>query len=351
MKLNLLEFSHQRDWGGTDKHSELMMKYYDRDKFNLFSCSYVRGPRLKWIEDNKIPNCTTENDVELINWIKSNKIDIVHLYRGGWTEGRDIALLKMAKVPVIIEQNCFAAFDPSGNRFDISAHIFCSKISQEIYKRNAGNDYDESKCAMIYCPIETELYDKCQIDYSQQTFGRFSRNDIKKWDIISINSLPLIKKELPDAKFHVIGLPEEFMSLIFKLNVQDMVVAYNPFQNDAEQIEFLNKISVFAHSSIIGESFGNTIAESMAAGMPIVSHYGGDSAQGELITNGYNGYVVNQEDVQGYADRIIYLLKNPDVKDKMGKLSKQRAKDWFDPKNTVKQFEDLYIKMWKRKIQ
>src|ERR1700722_18509626 len=128
-RLNLLEFSHQRDYGGTDKHSELMMKYYDRNKFNVFACSYVGGPRVQWIEDHNIPNCVSQNDLELVEWIKSRKIDVAHLYRGGWPEPRDLNLLKMANVPVIIEQNCFARFDDSGGSLDIAAHVFCSKVS------------------------------------------------------------------------------------------------------------------------------------------------------------------------------------------------------------------------------
>ncbi len=131
-KLNILEFSHQRDYGGTDKHSELMMKYYDKNKFNVFACSYSGGPRVPWIENHNIDNCVSQNDRELARWIKSRKIDVVHLYRGGWPEPRDLELLKWAGVPVIIEQNCFARFDDSGGSLDISAHIFCSKVSKAI---------------------------------------------------------------------------------------------------------------------------------------------------------------------------------------------------------------------------
>ena len=49
-----------------------------------------------------------------------------------------------------------------------------------------------------------------------------------------------------------------------------MVIEQGPFKDNVEQIQFLNQISVFAHSSQIGESFGNTIAESMAAGLATI---------------------------------------------------------------------------------
>ncbi len=126
------------------------------------------------------------------------------------------------------------------------------------------------------------------------------------------------------------------------LNVLDMIVEFDP-PSDEGVVDFLSKISIFTHSSSIGESFGNTIAEAMAAGLPIITHEGGDSAQAEIVTDGYNGYVVDVNDSAAYANKVIYLLQNPDQKEIMGKLGKDRSINHFDIRVIVKRFEDLYI--------
>jgi len=348
-KINILEFSHQRGFGGTDKDSQLMMQFYDREKFNVFACSYVGGPRAQWIEDNNIPNIITQTDAELVNWIKSQKIDVAHLYRGGWREDRDIWILKKAEVPIIIERNCFGKFDSGPGRQSIDKHVFCSNTSHKIYKTGSREFYDSSKCTVIYCPTDNSRFDKVNIDYSSLIFGRYSRKANEKWHEINIRSLPFIKKEVPEAKFYAIGIPDDYKELAKNLDVLDMIVEFNP-PIDEGLIEFIGKISVFAHSSSIGESFGNTIAEAMAAGLPVVTHEGGDSAQAEIVTDGYNGFVVHPDDIKGYADRIIFLMQNPDQKEIMGKLGKERSKNHFDAKFIVKQFENLYIEQYKLKF-
>ncbi len=88
----------------------------------------------------------------------------------------------------------------------------------------------------------------------------------------------------------------------------------------------------------------------MAAGLPVVTHSGGDSAQAELVTDGFNGYVVDEGDARGYARKILHLLGNPALKEQMGRLSQQRARDWFAPAITVGAFEDVYVEMYKRKM-
>ncbi len=349
-KLNILEFSHQRELGGTDKHSQLMMTYCDKDKFNMFAASYFGGPRAQWITDNNIPNFISNQVKDMIDWIKSQNIDVVHFYRGGGAEPIDIHVFKEAGIPVLIEQNCFAKLDDSADRAKIDIHVVNSSTSEDIYKARAGEHYDANKVRMIYVPIENDKFNKVKIDYQSQIFGRYSRADANKWHPVNIRCLPHIHHHLPEAKFYVIGLPDTYRDAIKTLNLTDMVVEF-PATSDDGLLDFMSKISVFTHAATIGESFGNVIAESMAAGLPIVTHTGGDGAQAELVSNDYNGYVLNDiEDERKYANKIIRLLKNPNLKEEMGQAGRQRSRQCFDAKRVVKEFEDLYIEQYKLKF-
>jgi len=347
-KIRVLEFTHQRDWGGTDKNSQLMMQHYDKNKFEVIAASYVGGPRAQWIKDNQIPNLITENNEEMIAWLKSQSIDVVHFYRGGWTESRDIAIFKMAGIPVLIERNCFADFDASNDRALIDKHVFCSNVSVDIYKKRSGTSFDASKATMIYPPTDVDMFDGINRDWSEPTFGRISRKDVQKWHPTSIHSLPLIRESVPSAKFHVVGIPDSYWSLIEQLGVKDMIIE-TVIPTDAHLVDFFKKITVFAHSSSIGESFGNVMAEAMAAGLPVVTHTGWDSAQTELTTDGYNGYIVDPDDTRAYADKIIYLLKNPTQKRIMGYFGRSRSRELYNIKTVVDKYQDLFVEQCKIK--
>lgn len=348
-KIRVLEFPHQRDWGGTDKNSQLMMQHYDREKFEVFAASYVGGPRVQWIHDQGIPNFVSDNDAQMAAWIREQNIDVALFYRMGQYEPRDIRVLKQAGVPILIERNCFGMFDHSNDRHAINKHVVCSRVSVDIYKQRSGQGYDPNKVTYIYCPVDVPVFGQAKIDYTSHNFGRYSRKDTGKWHTVNITSLPLIREVVHDAKFYVIGLPDEYRELARKLGVLDMIVESEP-TDDANLVNFINQISVFAHSSGCGESFGNTLAEAMAAGLPIVTHPGWDSAQTELVTDGFNGLVADVNDPRDYAAKVIKLLLDPSLKKQMGKNGRERAQaeGWFNVKSVVKQFEDIYIEEFKK---
>jgi len=121
-----------------------------------------------------------------------------------------------------------------------------------------------------------------------------------------------------------------------------MLVEFPATMSDRKLCDFLNGITVFTHGSAIGESFGISIAEAMASGLPVVTHTGGDGAQAELVTDDYNGFVVDPRRVRAYASRVNHLLRNPGLKQQMGERGRQRARQWFDPGTIVRQLEDLF---------
>lgn len=347
-KINVLEFSNQWSMGGTEKTAQLFMKHLDKDKFNVFAAGWRGGPRLDIIKTLAQDVFVSEDMLQMVHWIKSKNIDIVHFHRMGDPDHTLIDVFTAAKIPILIEHNIFAHFDNTFDRTRIKKHIFVSKAQKEIYKQRAKILYEDSKCLSIYNPVETETFDAFNFDrdFTQPIFGRYSRNDVGKWHPINVQILPIVKAAIPEAKFYVIGLPDEYRAMIQQLNCMDMVVEFPNTINEQELCAFLNKITIFTHGSIYGESFGISIAESMASGLPVITHTGGDSAQAELVTNDYNGLVVDPTDVNGYAQSVIKLLKNPDLKISMGLKGKERVREWFNVKDIIKQLEEVFISQY-----
>jgi trehalose synthase len=75
------------------------------------------------------------------------------------------------------------------------------------------------------------------------------------------------------------------------------------------------------------EGFGLTVAESLWKEKPVVaSKVGGIPLQ---IEDGKSGYLLNPDDEDGFADRIIELIENPELCSTLGTNGKKQIKDKF----------------------
>jgi glycosyltransferase involved in cell wall biosynthesis len=89
-----------------------------------------------------------------------------------------------------------------------------------------------------------------------------------------------------------------------ELNILDQCI----FKGNIENVEeYLWKSDVYVHVAF-KEALGLTILEAMAAGLPVVTLDGGGNR--DLIVNGKNGYLIEQQDPQLFADLILEVYQN-----------------------------------------
>ncbi len=75
------------------------------------------------------------------------------------------------------------------------------------------------------------------------------------------------------------------------------------------------------------EGFCLCVTEALWKGTPVVaSNVGGIPMQ---IEDGKNGFLLEPKDTEGFADRIIHLLKNPKESEDMGKQGKETVREKF----------------------
>lgn len=84
----------------------------------------------------------------------------------------------------------------------------------------------------------------------------------------------------------------------------------------------------------LAESFGIVNLEAMACGIPIVSSKLGGIP--EIVINGVNGLLAEPGDYKAFADSLLYLLENEDVRKNMGIAGKRKAKDYSWDKIVIK---------------
>lgn len=88
------------------------------------------------------------------------------------------------------------------------------------------------------------------------------------------------------------------------------------------------------------EAFGQTIAEAMASSKPVIGTRVGGIP--ELIEEGESGYVVEARDVQAIADKILLLINDRDLRERMGQRGYEIARARFDLRENVKRVLGLY---------
>ena len=66
------------------------------------------------------------------------------------------------------------------------------------------------------------------------------------------------------------------------------------------------------------EPFGLVIPEAMSCGLPVVA-FDCPSGPANIITEGVDGYLIKDRDVNAFADKVCYLIEHPNVRIEMGK--------------------------------
>jgi glycosyltransferase involved in cell wall biosynthesis len=88
------------------------------------------------------------------------------------------------------------------------------------------------------------------------------------------------------------------------------------------------------------ELFGWMIAEAMAYEKPIVATRVGGIP--ELVADGESGYLVERDNPADAADKLINLLRDSDLRHKMGAEGCRRVHTKFNLRQNVEQLIDTY---------
>jgi predicted aspartyl protease len=154
-----------------------------------------------------------------------------------------------------------------------------------------------------------------------------------------------LTRRIPNVKYLIVGgLPKWVHKKILKYHLEKNFIDYG-VAFGKELVTIYHAIDLLAHSSRIGESFGCTIAEAMAARKPVVveSTPWGDNAQIELVDNGVTGFVATTP--RTYSDAVAYLLRHPTEAKRMGQAGYEKAKKIFDARRIVPLLEKYYIEL------
>ncbi len=130
-------------------------------------------------------------------------------------------------------------------------------------------------------------------------------------------ALPAVLEKFPEIQYHIVGdgpLKDAWRKLAGELGVQDKVTFWGRVDDDELD-------SLYAGAKIFimpskGEGFGIVFLEAWQHKLPVIA--GNQDASAEVVTDGYNGIVIDPDSPEEIANAVITLLSNPALAREMG---------------------------------
>lgn len=116
------------------------------------------------------------------------------------------------------------------------------------------------------------------------------------------------------------------------------VFLMGPWPHDAVMAAW-KRCAVGLVPSIVAETFGIVALEAMSMGKPVIAARSGGLV--DVVLDGETGLLVPPDDAQALQEAIQMLLDDPDKRERMGMLAKQRVGE-FRATSVISRFERVY---------
>jgi len=187
---------------------------------------------------------------------------------------------------------------------------------------DAASEWSEVKNIMMIpdpLPIKVE---SCSTRSSKRviTIGRYSYE--KGYDLL-LKVWSIVEKKLSDWQLDIfaMGDPTPYVKMMDDLSIDKKRCHLNSSVVDVED-EYM-KSSILVQPSRT-EGFGLVIVEAMSCGLPVVS-FDCENGPRSIITNGEDGFLIPPFDVEMFANSLMRLMSDDDLRESMGEKGKQNS--------------------------
>lgn len=205
--------------------------------------------------------------------------------------------------------------------------------------------FPKEKIHVIPCGIEVEQFAN-GIEKDPDLIVAVGRLVEKKAPHLTIAAFGQIINSFPSARLEIIGngpLRDTCERKVKELGISSSVIFHGAKDHGFVKKK-LARASVFLQHSVTAsngdtESQGISLLEAMASNVPVVTtrHNGFP----ETVPEGETGYLVDEGDVDGMAERIIMLLRNQELRDRMGKAGGIRVKKYYSSELQIKRLRKV----------
>lgn len=228
---------------------------------------------------------------------------------------------------------------------------FVTAPSQSVFKEMQIYGF-EKRHKVISNPIDTDTFCpdsekfelKKKFNLSDKTIVYAGRLSLEKNIDVLIRSVALAKKSINHINLAIAGsgqLEAELKRLTKELRLENEVKFFGTLsKSDLAKLYQASEIFSIASTS---ETQSLTLMQAMACGLPAVAV---DSRALPEYVNNKNGFIVKAGDEKAMAEKIILLLENRELREKLSRGASEYVKQ-FSAESIAKKWEKLYSEIIK----
>lgn len=255
-----------------------------------------------------------------------------------------VMLLKLLNQKIVIHYHNKGVATRQNIFFDNFLYqLFFKKLKVILLAEQLYTDIQKyvQKKDVYFCPNGIPEQKNLIVKKKHNTFNiLFLSNMMKEkgvWDLVEACTLLKNKKRNFNCTF--IGKwsdinEDEFKKKIYSLGLNDVIQAYGGKYGKEKNL-FFNKTDIFVFPTFYhNECFPLVLLEAMEQGIPCIGTTEGGISS--IIENNKTGFIVNSHSPKEIAEKIEYLIDNPELCINMGKAGKEK----FEKEFTIEKFEN-----------
>lgn len=280
---------------------------------------------------------------------KKEKIDLIHLW-ASLIYGYIIAPTHYLLNIPIISSSITSARKQGGKKFFLNkfTYHFYDKILSNSKQALVINKVPSKKSICIYNGFDfkrAEIIDSeenIRSLYSINTqfivsmAGEYSSRKDYPMFVLAANK---VLNANPNVTFLAMGSGN---STPYQLLIEPRFLDRIKFIGRVNNVESIYNASDIVVLATCVEGVSNAIMEGMYMGKPIVSTKGPNVGTQEIVEEGKSGFLVEYHDYNAFANYILKLLNNPELRQSMGKYGKEIVKNKFNLDQMIYGFRKVY---------
>ncbi|MEA3328962.1 MAG: glycosyltransferase family 4 protein [Candidatus Omnitrophota bacterium] len=292
----------------------------------------VKGVFEKFIDQTK-PDCIHAHNMHYFSKVHARTIQDISLRKG-------IPLILTAHN--VWDDNLF---------LDLTKNIRWTHliaVSHFIKREIIGTGYHHRNITVIHHGVDQQIYSpkinprfilkKYPVLRGKKVIFHPARMGLAKGCDVSIKALRIIKKRFPDAMLVLAGTKNiidwsqtQQKDIAYMINLVKFLGLKDNVLIDAFPLKDMPKIyaasSVCIYPSSVSEPFGLTMLEAISSSKPMVVTEAGGMP--EIIRDGVNGFIIPVKDFESLASRVIQLLANSELRQRLGYTGRQMVEQQF----------------------
>ena len=220
-------------------------------------------------------------------------------------------------------------------------HVESRKVKDQLRLINPN-----AKAVLVYNGIEIEdeldLQSKLRYDKFVLYIGRLVAGKNLQTVILAFKKVAQI---MPDAKLIVVGdgpLRQEWQELVDSNNLHNNVIFLGHISNRKNKYELLAKASAVVFPSI-SEGFAMVPIEAFQMSKPLL--ISNIRPSDEIVDDNVDGYLLPPHDPDIWAEKILFLLNNPEICKDMGSKGRLKVVETFNMTAVSNKMEQLYERL------